>query len=687
MSNLSDPKGAAPGGAVPEPPQQAGPAQDVNRDDILRTGISGEPETGATAIGEGNVPDQPSAAGSRSQASRLVDLAEAAGVIPFRTPDNEPYVVVPVSGHLETYRVNSRRFQTWLRMQHYRQLSTALHGSVIAEATATIESKALFDGEEHPVSVRMAALDGKVYLDLADSEWRVVEIEAGSWRLLNQSPIRFTRPNSMRPLPQPLTGGAIDELRDFINLDDDDFKLVVGWLIGTFQVDRPFSILALHGEQGSGKTTQATMLRSLVDPVRGGLRGFPREEVDLIVAATNSWIVGFDNVSTLSPWLSDALCRLSTGAAFGRRQLYTDADEVIFEVKRPLLLNGIEEVTIRGDVADRAVPISLPRIPESRRRTEAALHAAYEAARPRLLGGLLDVVAGILLNLPNTVLREPPRMADFARWVTAGEPALGWPRGSFMQVYAGNREGASTTVIESSSVASSIRELVSITKGNVLWGTAKELLDRLNQHATDQMQRQRDWPKDAKTLSGTLRRISPALRAIGIEVETSQTSGAGSKKLWTFRGKATGGSDATDATDAENGNGVPPLVGDASQPASQQASQAITTEGGETGRCVASVASVAENPRESSAPVVHRSRRTDCDVLAANLVDWIRAQTEHGRLASRAEGERILMTKGVLTPDGVRELVNDREGVQWTTEKVRLPDDTFTDALAVIEKK
>jgi len=80
-----------------------------------------------------------------------------------------------------------------------------------------------------------------------------------------------------------------------------------------------------------------------------------REERDLVIAANNSHVLAFDNLSGLPHALSDAFCRLATGASFGLRQLYTDADEVLFQAARPILLNGIDDVIGRSDLADRAL--------------------------------------------------------------------------------------------------------------------------------------------------------------------------------------------------------------------------------------------------------------------------------------------------------------------------------------------
>ena len=162
------------------------------------------------------------------------------------------------------------------------------------------------------------------------------------------------------------------------------------------------------------------------------MRTTPRNERDLVIAATNSWCVAFDNISTLQPWFSDASCRLSTGGGFSARELYTDTEEVLFDATRPQLFNGITEVATRPDLLDRALVVTLPPIPEERRRPEAELWREFEEARPRILAALFDAVSGALGAVEDVRLEGNLRMADFAVWSTAAEGALGWEPGAFM---------------------------------------------------------------------------------------------------------------------------------------------------------------------------------------------------------------------------------------------------------------
>jgi hypothetical protein len=219
-----------------------------------------------------------------------------------------------------------------------------------------------------------------------------------------------------------------------------------------------YPVMVLFGEQGSAKSTFSEILRALVDPNTAPLRALPREDRDLFIAASNGHVLAFDNVSGLPAWISDTLCRLATGGGFAVRQLYTDQDEVLFDASRPVILNGIEDIVTRPDLADRALFLTLEPIPEDRRRSEQELWTAFETERPRILGVPLDALVEGLKRLPATELEKLPRMADFALWATACETAL-WPAGTFWSAYCGNRDEAVEGVIDADPIATAVAKV------------------------------------------------------------------------------------------------------------------------------------------------------------------------------------------------------------------------------------
>jgi hypothetical protein len=335
-----------------------------------------------------------------------------------------------------------------LRRSYYEETGAALSAAEIRSRLDLLEARAQFDGAERAVHIRIAEHGGCIYLDLADERWRVVEIGPDGWRVIACSPVRFRRTAGMLPLPIPVRGGSIEALVPFLNLkSSDDFVLVLTWLLATLRSHGPYPLLAVSGEQGSAKTVLSKLLKALVDPNVAPVRTIPREDRELMIAAGNGYLLAFDNLSGLPAWLSDALCRLASGGSFAVRRLYTDDEEVLFAAVRPILLNGIEDIISRPDLADRAIFLNLSSIADARRRTEAELWREFENARPSLLGALLDVAAHGLRALPSIRLDRPPRMADFALWATACETAL-WSAGTFAQAYEANRRAAIEGIIE-----------------------------------------------------------------------------------------------------------------------------------------------------------------------------------------------------------------------------------------------
>ena len=449
-----------------------------------------------------------------TQADILIDLAQSAEL--FHAPDGTGFADLDINGHRETWPIRAKGFRRWLARSFFEATQGAPSSEALQSALNVIEAKAHFDAPERVVHIRVAGFDDRLYLDLGDATWRAVEIDATGWRVIDNPPVRFRRAAGMQPLPVPATGGSIEVLRSFLNMQsDNDFVLVVAWALACLRNRGPYPVIVLSGEQGSAKSTFSAILRALLDPNTAPLRALPREDRDLFIAASNGHVLAFDNVSGLPGWISDTLCRLATGGGFAVRQLYTDQDEVLFDAARPVILNGIEEIVTRPDLADRAVFLTLQPIPEEHRRPEQELWAAFDAARPRVLGVLLDAVVVGLKRLPETRLEKLPRMADFALWATACETAL-WPAGTFWSAYCGNRDEAVEGVIDADPIATAVRAVMAT---RTVWtGTASDLLGALAEVVGERVAKSKTWPDGPRALAGRLRRAATFLRKIGIEI-------------------------------------------------------------------------------------------------------------------------------------------------------------------------
>jgi hypothetical protein len=307
-----------------------------------------------TALDEA-IAEESGEAGGRgpTQADILIDLAQSAEL--FHTPDGTGFADLDINGHRETWPIRAKGFRRWLARSFFGATGGAPSSEALQSALNVIEAKAHFDAPERVVHMRVGGLDGRLYLDLGDETWRAVEIDATGWRVIDNPPVRFRRTAGMQPLPMPAPGGSVEKLRSFLNVQSDtDFVLVIAWALAVLRYCGPYPILVLAGEQGSAKSTFSKMLRALLDPNTAPLRALPREDRDLFIAANNGHLLSFDNVSGLPAWISDTLCRLATGGGFAVRQLYTDQDEALFDAQRPVILNGIEDIVTRPDLADRA---------------------------------------------------------------------------------------------------------------------------------------------------------------------------------------------------------------------------------------------------------------------------------------------------------------------------------------------
>lgn len=430
------------------------------------------------------------------------------------------FATVLVDGHYEHHPIRSRAYRDWLTHKFFASEGRAPSANAIEEALRVAEAQALYRGTEYSTGLRVAGKDNIVYYDLCNPAWEIVRITKDGWQIISSAecPIRFIRKRGMSVAPFPKRGGDLSSLYRLLQIHDRDSSvLLTGWLHGCFSPEGPYPILDIKGEQGSGKSFQTRVLRKIIDPNEAPVSRAAKSEDDLLIEATCAWVLAYDNMSGLSDDLSDALCRLATGGGIKKRQLFTDAEIVILEAKRPVILNGIDESTGREDLQDRTIGIRQKRLDDSTRKTEREMWAEFDAIHPEILGRLCDATSSALKNRDGITLSEKPRMLDFAVWVTAAEAEFGWEPEEFLRAYAKNRQQSYRDHVEASPFAQAVIKAV----GNgSLEGTAQEWLVWTKDGRPDGYSA---WPRTASGVSNSLRRLAPALRKIGYEVTMRRT--------------------------------------------------------------------------------------------------------------------------------------------------------------------
>jgi hypothetical protein len=455
---------------------------------------------------------------------RLLEIAKTATY--FHTADKIAYADIWIEGNRHTYAVRSKAFRLWLSGEYLDSTEKGIGSQTLLDTLATLEAIAIFRGETRDVHLRTAEHQGKIYLDLGTDDWKAIEVDSLGWRIVSDPPVRFWRPDSLLPLPIPVTGGNLDELKELLNVDGSSWTLIITFLLFCFCPDKTYPVLVLSAHRGSGKTAAAEIIKGLIDPGKAALIKLQGDTHKLAVAATRRHLMVYDNVSHISPDQSDDLCRIATGFGFSTRTLHTTDEETTFELTRPQIITAIDALVTRDDLADRVLMAQLPEIPADKRLPQGELNAKVEAARPRILGALLTALSQTLAQ-PRPNPATLPRMADYALFAIASEKALGLKEGEFMKTFNESREQSRQIVIESSPVGEAIVRLM---QNRLIWkGTTSELLNELENHTDSATYRSRYFPKASNGLSRQLTRLTPDLRALGVLI--SEKNIHGTKRL------------------------------------------------------------------------------------------------------------------------------------------------------------
>lgn len=509
---LPDDDTRSPAGADPDRP---GPATDGHPDTI-----ASEP------------PLKDSQAGGRdrdglSTATELVGLATDRYELAM-SATGEPFAVAR-EGHgpylARTLRGGQASLRAELAAAYARKTGRVPASSALADALNVLEGIAM-ERPPVPLALRVARHQAGLVLDLGDPSGRVVVLTPGGWQVAERSPVLFRRTKLTGILPKPEHGGRLEALRELglVNLSESTWPLAVAWLVAALVPDIAHPIPLLVGEQGTGKSTTARLLSRLVDPSPAELRSVPRDLEQWAVAAAGSWLVVLDNISGISDWLSDALCRAVTGDGMVRRRLYENDDLSVLAFRRVVALTSIDPGALRGDLADRIVLFDLERF--QHRGEELHLDQAFQAAWPHLLGGLCDLTCQVLAVVPTVQVDRPPRLADFARILAATDQVLGT---SALETYRALSSRISADVVEADPVADAVRKLA--TTAGTWQGTAGELLAKLTADLGDQRS-PRGWPATPRGMAAALTRAAPALRDIGVRVEPAGRLGHQRQRCW-----------------------------------------------------------------------------------------------------------------------------------------------------------
>ena len=454
----------------------------------------------------------------------------------YALPKSEPKIVCMLRGSKTSLRGQ-------LAGAFFRHTGRAAPQQALADALLVVEGLAQ-EAEEIDLFLRVARNAGVLWLDLGDSTGRAIRITGDGWTLA-EPPVLFKRTALNGPLPEPVRGGHLDELWDHLHVPASDRPLVAAWIVSSLLHDVPHPVLAFFGEQGTAKTTNQKKLVTVIDPGPVPTRKPPRDPESWVTAAAGSWIVGLDNLSDIQPWLSDSICRAVTGDGDVRRKLYTDGEHAVFAFRRVIILNGIDLGALRGDLAERVLPIHLETITESQRLSEDEIWPKWKEAHSRILGAVLDLAVSVVRLLPLVRLESKPRMADFSRILAAVDKVMGTQG---LDHYFQKQTAIATDSLTGDVFTAGIIDRLM----GEFTGTSAELLAHLTLEKPP-----KGWPSNARAVTQRLHRHAPALRKAGWKVTNDDGRNKNHAVVWTLtppcrRPDIVGNSSSSDSLTRQN---------------------------------------------------------------------------------------------------------------------------------------
>lgn len=448
----------------------------------------------------------------------------------------KPFTAVRIgkNGYLEILSMSGTKFKRYLTKLYRENTHKSIGDGSLNTVITTLAAEAQFNGEMIPLDLRVAWGSGThkskkdcIYYDLCDTQGNIIEISKEGCRIINGKdndvPILFRKYNQ-QPQVMPdwnYPNDIFDQLLNITNVKDSVQRhLLKVYIISTMIPDIDHVILTTYGPKGAAKSFLLKLIKKLVDPTSPLLLTLHKNIDQFIQQVNHNYLNYYDNVKYIPYWSSDEICKATTGVGHTKRQLFTDDEDIVYEHKRCLGLNGINVALIESDALDRSLFVELEEIDEDVRKKENDLWREFEKIKPQVLGYILDILSKAIQIKSTLKLDKLPRMADFAEWGEAISQVMGYPPNSFLEAYAENRNEQNIIAVNENRVGSLLHKYIQELEGQLGPITnvnfePQTLYMELIRFAEDNNIgiRDRQFPKNAATLVKKIKTIIPNLKA------------------------------------------------------------------------------------------------------------------------------------------------------------------------------
>jgi hypothetical protein len=467
----------------------------------------------------------------QSAALILVELATLNAKLLFQDQYNTAYARVHIRDHDEIIRLESSKLKRYLAWLFYGNQHKVINIEAINNAIQVLQAKAEYEGPEITLNLRVAWGENReaLYYDMTDPKWTCIRITDQCWTIIEDTPTLFNRFNQKaqvipdRNYPESI----FDDFLDLMHIYDQTQRLLCKvWSVTLLIPEISHTIHITLGEKGSSKSTFCKFMKRLVDPDRIELLTIPKDKSEFVQQLYHNYMVIYDNVNHLPRWFSDEACKAVTGIGNSKRGLYTNDEDVIYNYKRCIIVNGVNNSLTESDALDRSILTEFDRIPDEQRKEESEIEARFEEVRPKLFAYILDTLVKAIQMKPTIKeLSRLPRMADFATWGEGIARAMGYNKMEFIRAHYDNTGKQNVEAIENNALAQSISKFVNTwykEESQSCWFSfTSKLLEELNRIAYENSINiaSKSWPKAVNHFTRKVRPILSNLReGLGIHV-------------------------------------------------------------------------------------------------------------------------------------------------------------------------
>ena len=439
------------------------------------------------------------------------------------------YGIITVNDHKETIDLGSSMAIQWLKTLYFEENGDIHSDETFSNILSMIAAQARQSEETERMTIfnRIAMTTDAIYYDLCSQDWQAVKITKNGYEVvrINENTPIFTRKQQQLPqvLPKKEKDNALDKLIKLLRVSKSDQEIFKIHIITFFLEKYPIPMAIVSGEHGSTKSTLTKSIARIIDPSGMNISSIPTNTSDIALHLNSRYISNFDNVSEISQDVSDMFCRAITGEGYSKRKLYTDSNEIIWNYKRKILLNGISPILEFPDFKDRSIFYETVPISEEERMSEEEFNHRLESLMPSILHEIFTILSYVLLMYRRIKkeIKVKLRMADFTIFGECISRMLKNPDLAFVEIYKKKLDSDSLKMVDSYPIVKIILEIMQDEKSleTSMGDFYKKVSEIANANDIDTKSSEIQFPRAINQLSRQINQLKSTLRKHDLEIQ------------------------------------------------------------------------------------------------------------------------------------------------------------------------